>query len=428
MIENYAILYLHFNLFSDIATKSHGRNTMLDDQIFSMLQGILRDTWGLTLQYFSGPDDEITRLDLGIRTHLQQGPDIYKKMQGVASLLEYGEVLTVHDPFGMDSVLLRISPTDPSFYVIGPFFPTLMEEGYLEKLGSQNGLMLSQMHYMETLFRQVPDNLSSSLVASIGVHLLREGCGCERPVLKYRDFSKEALDLNVPAEDINERAHDIAETYTHETALLDAIATGNEEKALAEGKYFLSTGIDRRLQDRIFSQRSLCYSVNTLCRKVSQTVGVHPLFCDEISKNFAKRLELCSSTHQINRILYEMYREYSRLCREYGTKNYSPATRKVLQYIQLNLSQDLSLKTVAQETNFSEGYISHSFKEEVGVSLNSYVTARRVDAACRMLARSDLSIREISSYVGIPDWNYFTKIFRKEMGCTPREYRKKLNE
>lgn len=36
-----------------------------------------------------------------------------------------------------------------------------------------------------------------------------------------------------------------------------------------------------------------------------------------------------------------------------------------------------------------------------------------------------MTVREISSYVGIPDWNYFTKVFRKEKGCTPSQYRKK---
>ena len=160
--------------------------------------------------------------------------------------------------------------------------------------------------------------------------------------------------------------------------------------------------------------------------KTAQNVGVHPVFCDEISERFAKKLELCSNVDRIHRIFEEMYLDYCRLCREYSTRRYSPAVKKTLQYIQLNLSQDLSLKAVARSTSLSPDYLSHCFKAEVGVPLSSYVTTRRIEEACRLLTHSFLPVREIAGLVGIPDWNYFTKLFRKEKGCTPREYRKTM--
>ena len=120
-----------------------------------------------------------------------------------------------------------------------------------------------------------------------------------------------------------------------------------------------------------------------------------------------------------------MIHEYCALCRNQATKGYSANTQKVMQYIQVNLSQNLTPETIAQGVSFSPGYISRRFKEEVGVSLGSYITSRRVEVACQLLEKTTMTVREISSYVGIPDWNYFTKVFRKEKGCTPSQYRKK---
>jgi AraC-like DNA-binding protein len=52
------------------------------------------------------------------------------------------------------------------------------------------------------------------------------------------------------------------------------------------------------------------------------------------------------------------------------------------------------------------------------------VTARRMAAAQNLLANSDHSIREVASRVGIADYNYFTKVFKKETGQTPSLWRR----
>lgn len=121
-----------------------------------------------------------------------------------------------------------------------------------------------------------------------------------------------------------------------------------------------------------------------------------------------------------------MIHEYCALCRLQSTRGYSPNIQRVMQYIRINLNQTLTPETIAQGVNFSPGYISRRFKEEVGVSLGSYIASRRVEVACQLLEKTTMTVREISCYVGIPDWNYFTKVFRKEKHCTPSQYRKQF--
>ena len=112
-----------------------------------------------------------------------------------------------------------------------------------------------------------------------------------------------------------------------------------------------------------------------------------------------------------------MIEAYCNLCREYPNRQYSQNMQKVINYILLNLSGELSPQSIAAAVNFSPGYVSHKFKEETGLTFMNYITQQRIRLAKKMLTDTDMSIRDIASYVGIPDSNYFTKIFKKETGC-----------
>lgn len=76
--------------------------------------------------------------------------------------------------------------------------------------------------------------------------------------------------------------------------------------------------------------------------------------------------------------------------------------QKVINYILLNLSGELSPQSIAAAVNSSPGYVSHKFKEETGLTLMNYITQQRIRLAKKMLTDTDMSIRDIASYVGIP--------------------------
>lgn len=401
---------------------------MLNQTAFALLRNVLRESWGLPLLYFESPDADLTPLDLGLRAQMQQADRLYAQMRAVAAGLEFGKILLMRDTFRLDTVLLRAGPDTRAFYAIGPFRWMPPDADEERALVIANGLDIAQAHEMSALLRRVPVNISRAIGLSIAKNILLSAWGLEDPEVQECDLDRAESPRLVPAEDPNDRARRVSEVYAHEERLLAYIAEGNEPKALTESQFFLHTGMDQRLNDRLLARRSLAYSVNTLFRKAAEGAGVHPVFCDEISEKFARKLELCSTGEQIDRIHAEMIHEYCTLCRQQATKGYSPHVQKVMQYIQLNLSQDLSPESIARGVSFSPGYISRRFKEEVGVSLVGYIAARRVQTACQLLEKTTMTVREIASYVGIPDWNYFTKVFRKEKGCTPSQYRKQARK
>ena len=92
-------------------------------------------------------------------------------------------------------------------------------------------------------------------------------------------------------------------------------------------------------------------------------------------------------------------------------------------YMQENYGRDISLDDVSREVNVSPYYFSKLFKEEAGENFIEYLTRLRMDRAKELLRDEGISIKEISMQIGYGDPNYFSRIFKKQTGMTPREYR-----
>ncbi|WP_070000373.1 helix-turn-helix domain-containing protein [Cellulosilyticum sp. I15G10I2] len=96
---------------------------------------------------------------------------------------------------------------------------------------------------------------------------------------------------------------------------------------------------------------------------------------------------------------------------------------KIHSSIHKNVFADISLECIAQEVGISPQYLSKIFKEETGMNFIDYVTGKRISYAKKLLDNKDKSIREIAIAVGYSDSSYFTRIFKKIVGLTPKEYR-----
>ncbi|MDR1538771.1 MAG: helix-turn-helix domain-containing protein [Clostridiales bacterium] len=97
-------------------------------------------------------------------------------------------------------------------------------------------------------------------------------------------------------------------------------------------------------------------------------------------------------------------------------------------YIKANLSKHLSLTEVAAVFNFSPSYLSQYFVKYAGINFVEYITAERVATAKKMLENGDALIYEIARQLGFENSFYFSKVFKKAEGVSPREYARKIRE
>lgn len=98
--------------------------------------------------------------------------------------------------------------------------------------------------------------------------------------------------------------------------------------------------------------------------------------------------------------------------------------RRAQEYIDENYDrEELSLNSVAAEVNVSANYLSAVFSQTMQKTFVEYVTGKRMEKARKLLRTTDCSSSEIAAQVGYKDPRYFSFVFKKTQGVSPREYR-----
>lgn len=98
--------------------------------------------------------------------------------------------------------------------------------------------------------------------------------------------------------------------------------------------------------------------------------------------------------------------------------------KKGLEYIENNFTEEtLSLNGVAGAIGVSANYFSSVFSQEMEMTFIEYVTKKRMEKAKKLLRQTEKHSGEIAAEVGYKDAHYFSSVFKKTVGCSPREYR-----
>jgi AraC family transcriptional regulator len=100
--------------------------------------------------------------------------------------------------------------------------------------------------------------------------------------------------------------------------------------------------------------------------------------------------------------------------------------KKLMQYIEEHLADEVSLLSLAQLAQLSPYHFSRAFKQSFGMPPHQYLTSRRIERAKTLLAERKLSVTEIGFDVGFSETSSFTAAFRKHTGETPTDYRRSL--
>lgn len=93
------------------------------------------------------------------------------------------------------------------------------------------------------------------------------------------------------------------------------------------------------------------------------------------------------------------------------------------QYFTQNYNKDINIDEYAISCGMSISWFIRSFKKHTGTTPMQYIVSLRITNACALLVNSDYSIQEISDIVGYNSPLYFSRIFKKSMGCPPSTYR-----
>jgi len=97
---------------------------------------------------------------------------------------------------------------------------------------------------------------------------------------------------------------------------------------------------------------------------------------------------------------------------------------KAIAFIENNYQNNIYIQQLAEMSFMSIRNFQRIFKDSIGLSPNDYLLDLRIQYASKLLTETDSAIYEVSGQVGIPDWFYFSKAFKRKFGVSPLKYRK----
>lgn len=129
-----------------------------------------------------------------------------------------------------------------------------------------------------------------------------------------------------------------------------------------------------------------------------------------------------NSVQQIVQWLGRLERGLALALQEQRQKNYNYLVDQVKKYISANIGRRLTLQDTAMTFSISPNYLSQLFKRYTETGFNEYVAQKKIEHARTLLRQGNLKIYEIADRLGFENAFYFSKVFKKVEGCSPREY------
>ena len=104
-------------------------------------------------------------------------------------------------------------------------------------------------------------------------------------------------------------------------------------------------------------------------------------------------------------------------------KSANPHVLKIVRYIDEHITENMSLKSVSNEIGLTKEYTSSIFKKHTNKTLTSYINERKMLLAKELLLRNEMSLGDLSTYLGYENYNYFSRLFKRHFDVTPTNFK-----
>lgn len=402
----------------------------MEHPVLSFLLNYLSDLH-LQCVLSDGVGIDFSNLDLGLRDSILK---LYPtSSSGILKALEKDTIYLITDYYECNYAFFQF-PTEKQFLFLGPYLTMNFSDSDI--LGLMNRLRIPSELFpqLQDYYYSLPYLSEKNSFSALLRHLYATIFSTADPSIHYLDLknleSQEVfLEKNhfVVLEDPILSMHLLEERYHIEDEVLDAVSHGNTAKALSSLESLSAIRFAPRTESELRNRKNLMITLNSLLRRAAYEAGVHPFYIDAFSSNYARLIEQCDTTAEVDDIIPYMTRSYCQLVQKRSMSSYSEPVRQILVTIDASLTGDLSLKRFANELFLNTSYLSTLFKKEVGMTLTDYVNKNRIEYAQKLLRSTTLSIQDIAIQSGISDIHYFTRLFRRETGMSPRDWRNQLS-
>lgn len=208
-----------------------------------------------------------------------------------------------------------------------------------------------------------------------------------------------------------------------EKALMDVIKKGDFASVSSEVTTYFNWLIQMNQGDAIDIQTKV-FEMIVHIEDETQCMGIQP-YAFRYRGEYLKTIMGFEDHEKLKQWFLE---RVSEICRNMiiNREESNSIITKAKGYIDQYYYKGISLDDVSREVDISPYYFSKLFKEETGENFIYYLTRVRIEKAKKLLNNNSLSVKEIGIEVGYSDPNYFSRIFKKNVGQTPTEYKERI--
>ena len=177
--------------------------------------------------------------------------------------------------------------------------------------------------------------------------------------------------------------------------------------------------------DALRQEKNLIICAATLVTRAAIRGGLDRATAFSLSDAYIQWAELMQNYGGLMRLNAQMVEDFTRRVANArcGMGN-SPLTRAVREYILLHLDKSITTQELSRAVGMNRTYLCKRFQEEIGMTVNHYATAVKMDEAKRLLEVTKKTSAEIAEILGYSSQSYFQSVFKKNVGMTPGEYRR----
>ena len=400
---------------------------MTNNKTINLLKDMLDITLNLPLFYIEDIKNNLEEIEKYLPSLLTINKDYFNNLIDFIISTKEQTIYTITDSIFANYVIVCLDEINKNYILLGPY---LLIADYNDLLYEYNqyNLTLDEINSLKIYHKDLPilnKHKISNIVKIILKNIYPKNC-------KFKFIEKDNL-FNLKYKESKNYRELISFI---ESDYLEKISTTEYKLFLAirQGdKLFASRCFDKLLPQtnissndfvniRNYKNKLIYY--NALLKKACELEGISTVYLQNLYNTNLDKIELSNDFNELYNLIFNMIIDYCDAINNHKLKYYSPLVKKAINFINLNLSSDLSVKDLADLFYVSPTYLARLFKKEVNSSIVEYINTQKIKRSTFLLKDSNLPIHQISQIVGISDFNYFSRLFKKHMNKTPSQYRK----
>jgi len=208
-----------------------------------------------------------------------------------------------------------------------------------------------------------------------------------------------------------------------EKSLVGKIRLGDLDECRRIFKVMLADILADQEKNSLAVVRARVFELVVVVSRASVEAGVNSERPMGINAAFLQELGTCYSTEEINTAALKVLERYFKEIQTNSKTKNRLAIEGIKGFIRNNYNRNLTLEEIADSVYLSPYYVSRIFKESQSITVMDYVTRVKLDEAKKMLGNTRYKIDEIAVRLGYSDASYFSKVFKKNEGMTPTQFR-----